>query len=140
MSEALRRAESAGLDVVEVAPQAQPPVAKIVNFGKLQYEKEKQERKNRAKTKKGGEIKGIRLTMKIGEHDLMVRVNTGQKFLTKGDKLKIELQLRGRERAHPEIAREVIKKYIQLLEREINVESPTKQIGHRFSAIVSLKK
>lgn len=136
---AIQRALDAALDLVEVAPNAQPPVVKIVDFGKLQYEQEKQDRKNRAKAKRS-EVKGIRLTTKIGEHDIMIRVAAGQKFLDKGDRIKIELQMRGREQAHPEIAQEVIAHYMKLLDRAIVVEQPITRLGKRLSAIVGLKK
>lgn len=133
-------AEQAGLDLVEVAPNARPPVAKIMDYGKLRYEEERQQRKGKGKAKKAGELKGIRLTVKIGDHDMMTRVKSGQKFLDQGHKLKIELQLRGREKAHPERAGQVIERYIELLEREVNIEQPVKRQGGRFSSIVSNKK
>lgn len=136
-SEALKAALAANLDLVEVSPLAQPPVVKIVDFGKLQYEQEKQLRKNKAASKRIGEMKGIRLSVTIGEHDLMVRVKNGQKFLDKGYKLKIELQLRGRQREHPELAKKTIERYIELLERKTTTEQSVKQLGGRFSAIVS---
>lgn len=140
--DALARAQSAGLDLVEVSPKAEPPVVKIIDFGKLQYEQEKQLRKSRSQAKKGGggEIKGIRLTMKISEHDMMVRVKSGQKFLDKGNKLKVELRMRGREKAHPERAQEAIEKFVGLLDREIVLEQPIKRQGGAFSALISLKK
>lgn len=139
--DAIAYAQKNELDLVEVAPNATPPVCKIIDFGKLQYQKEKQDRKNRAQAKKtGGETKGIRLSVKIGDHDMMVRIKAGQKFLDKGDKLKMELQLRGREKAHPELAKEVIERYISLLEREVVIEAPVNKMGNRFSSIVSLKK
>ncbi|MFH1426450.1 MAG: translation initiation factor IF-3 [Candidatus Kerfeldbacteria bacterium] len=137
--DALAIAQQAGLDLVEVSPQARPPVVKIMNFGKLLYEKERQLRKNKVQ-KKTGELKGIRLSVKIGEHDMMVRVKSAQKFLDKGNKLKIEMQLRGREKAHPELVEKVVKKFLELLEREVVVESPIKRQGSRFSTIVSMKK
>lgn len=140
MQEALRLAEEAGLDLVEVSPQANPPVAKIINYGKLLYEKEKQQRKSRAQSKKTVETKGIRLTVKIGEHDMMVRVKAGQKFLDKGDKIKVELQLRGREKAHPELAKKVIEEYLSLLDRPLVVEQPINSMGGRFSSTVSAAK
>lgn len=139
-SEAVELARNAGLDLVEVAPLAQPPVAKIIDFGKLQYEQDKQLRKNRAQSKRSGEVKCIRLTAKIGDHDMMVRVNAGQKFLEKGYKIKAELQLRGREKAHPEMAKTVIEKYLSRLERDITIEQPVSREGWRFSALVTLKK
>lgn len=139
IGDALDRAEASGLDLVEVSPQAQPPVVKIIDFGKLQYEKEKQLRKSKAKSKKVGDIKGIRLSVKIGDHDMMVRVSAGQKFLEKGHKLKVELQLRGREKAHPDLGKQVIERYVKLLERDTVVEQPIKRMGGRFSSIVALK-
>ena len=137
--DALQRAQAAGLDLVEVSPQADPPVAKIVDFGKLQYENDKQLRKTRAQSKRTVETKGIRLSVKIGEHDMMVRVKAGNKFLEKGDKLKIEIILRGREKAHPELAKEVIEKYIELLDFETVVQQPVKRMGGRFSSVVAPK-
>lgn len=138
--DAIARAQAAGLDLVEVAPQARPPVVKIINYGKLLYEQEKQERKNKAKSKKGGEVKGVRLSIKMSDHDFMVRVNTGQKFLDSGNKIKIDLLMRGRERAHPELAHEVIKRYIGSLERVTNLEQPISRMGGRLSAMIALKK
>lgn len=137
---ALQMAAEASLDLVEVSPLANPPVVKIVDFGKLQYEKEKQLRKNRSQSKKVGDVKGIRLSVKISDHDMMVRVNAGQKFLDKGHKIKIELRMRGREKAHPEIAAKTIEKYVSLLDREIAVEQPVKRQGGQFSSLVAPKK
>lgn len=140
-SQALKTAQDQGLDLVEVGPKAQPPVAKIVNFGKLQYQKEKQERKNRAKSRKSsGETKGIRLSTNIGEHDMMVRVNAGRKFLDKGHRIKPELQLRGREKAHPELAKETLERYVELLDMDVSIDQPVSRQGWRFSTIVSNKK
>jgi len=106
----------------------------------LQYEQEKQFRKSRAQSKRSGEVKCVRLTAKIGEHDMMVRVTAGQKFLEKGYKVKPELQLRGREKAHPEIGKERIQEYLGLLDRELIIEQQPSREGWRFSALVSLKK
>lgn len=136
-SQAIALAMAAGLDLVEVSPQANPPVAKIIDFGKLQYEKEKQQRKSKA-TKT--ELKGIRLGVNIGDHDMLVRVGAGQKFLDKGHKIKIELQLRGRQKAHPEVAEKTMKRYLEVLERDVNIEQPIKRMGGRFSMIVSSKR
>lgn len=138
INEARQLAQQAGLDLVEVAPQAQPPVAKIVDFGKLLYQQEKQERKNRAKTKKG-EVKGVRLTRNIGEHDLSTRVKTGQKFLAEGDKVKVELRMRGRERAHPELAKQVMERYISMLGEDLVLEQPIKLLGHCLTALIAKK-
>lgn len=137
---ALQYAFDAGLDLVEVSPQTQPPVAKIIDFGKLQYEKEKQERKSRSQSKHGGELKGIRLTPNIGDHDMLVRVAAGQKFLDKGHRLKVEMRLRGRQKAHPEVGRENIQRYISLLDRDIVVEQQIHYQQSQFSAVINMKK
>lgn len=138
--DALGLAGEKNMDLVEVSPLADPPVCKIMDFGRLQYEQDRQQRKAKSMSKRAGELKGIRLSVTIGDHDLGVRVKNGQKFLDKGNKLKIELQLRGRQKAHPELAKETIDRYIELLERNTVVEQPVKRQGGRFSAIVSTKK
>lgn len=137
--DAIALAESLGYDLVEVSPNGNPPVAKIVDYGKMQYEQAKQDRKNKAKAKTT-ETKGIRLTMGIGDHDMMIRVNQAQKFLDKGHKVKIELQMRGRQKAHPEVAKEKIEQFLDLLEREFNLEQPVIRQGGRFQATISVKK
>lgn len=138
--DALALAQEVQMDLVEVSPLADPPVAKIMDFGRLQYEQNRQIRKAKSLSKRAGEMKGIRLSVTIGDHDMDVRVKNGQKFLDKGYKLKIELQLRGRQKAHPELAKETIERYIKLLERNTVLEQPVKRQGGKFSSIVSCKK
>lgn len=138
--EALRIAEQAHQDLVEVSPQANPPVCKIMDYGRMQYEKDRQMRKNKAQSKRAGEMKAVRLTVHISDNDLLTRVKSGQKFLDKGYKVKIELQLRGRQKAHPELAKELIQRYIDLLERPVHLEQDIKRQGGKFSATVANKK
>ncbi len=133
--EALSLAEEKGLDLVEVSPKAQPPVCRIVDFGKMIYEKEKEDRKAKAK-QKAGELKGIRLTANIGDHDFDTRVKQGIKFLEKGNKVSLELRLKGREKAHPEVGREVMQKFIDALGEGVQAEQPIKRQGGRFTAVV----
>ncbi len=140
IGDAVQLAESRGFDLVEVNPNGDPPVTKIVDYGKLIYEKQKQLRKAQSQSKKTAEIKGIRLSVKIGEHDLLTRVKAGQKFLEKGDKLKLEIILRGREKAHPEIAEKVMLKYIELLDADTVIEQHLKRMGGRLHMVVALKK
>lgn len=139
---ALDLAREQGYDLVEVSPKAAPPVVKIVDAGKLAYEKEKQLRKNKAVSKKNssGEVKGIRLTMKISDHDMLVRVKAAQKFLDKGNKVKAELRMRGREKAHPELGHKTIQRFIDQLERDVQIEQPIKRNGGAFSALIAMKK
>jgi translation initiation factor IF-3 len=103
-SEALRLADERSLDLVEVAPQADPPVAKLMDFGKYQYEKAKREREAR-KASKNVEVKEIRLRPKTGEHDLAFKIRQARSFLESGAKVKVRIRFRGREITHPEVAR-----------------------------------
>lgn len=138
-AEALREAQDRGFDLVEVNPTAQPPVCKFVDYGKLLYEQEKQDRKAKSKQKKT-ELKGLRLTARIGEGDLNIRVAQAQKWLDEGNKVQLQLQLRGREKAHPEQAQKVIDNLLNKLDRAWVFEAKTSQQGGRFNAIISLKK
>jgi translation initiation factor IF-3 len=91
------------MDLVEVAPNARPPVVKLMDFGKYQYERAKRERESRKATK-NVEVKEIRLRPKTGEHDIAFKVRQGRSFLESGAKLKVRLRFRGREITHPEVA------------------------------------
>lgn len=102
-SEALRLAEERSLDLVEVAPNAQPPVAKLMDFGKYQYERAKREREAR-KARKEVEVKEIRLRPKTGEHDTNFKIRQARSFLQTGAKVKVRIRFRGREITHPEVA------------------------------------
>jgi len=95
--EALRLAEEAGLDLIEIAPTAQPPVARIMDRGKYQYQLEKEARKSRKKSKEI-EIRGIRVRLGTGAHDLVLKAKKAEKFLADGDRVQIQLTLRGREK------------------------------------------
>lgn len=136
---ALQLAQERELDLVEVSPLAQPPVCKIVDYGQLRYETNKKERKQKGKQRKT-EVKGIRLSTTISEHDIGVRVEQTKKFLEKGHKVQIELLLRGRQKMHPEIGKEVIRKFITILADVAVVESPIAQQGGKISAILMAKK
>lgn len=135
---ALDQARQNGLDLVEVSPLANPPVCKLIDFGKFKYQQEKAEQKSKHKQKKV-ELKGLRLTLKMGEHDLEVRIKQASKFLAKGDKVRIEMRLRGREMAHQDLAREKIKKFIESL-GEVALEQPLQKQGRLFSVIINNKQ
>lgn len=136
-SKALQIAREAGQDLIEVSPKAEPPVCKIMEFGNFKYQKEKEMKKQRAASKEV-EVKGIRLSFRIGSNDLQVRRNQAKKFLEKGHKLKIEMQLRGREREHRERAKEIFDNFIALLKEDydIKVESGLKFQSGRLNMIV----
>lgn len=140
---ALELAEEADLDLVEVNPKANPPVAKITNFGQLKYEKEKLAHKQKMQQKKI-EIKNIRLSFRISDHDLNLRLKQAEKFLMKENKIKVELILRGRERQYPKKAAEIVSGFAQKLQENenfsIDVEQPLTNQGGRFTMILVNKK
>ncbi len=135
---ALELAKEAGLDLIEISPKAEPPVCKIMDFGSFKYQKEKEAKQQRA-TSKEVETKGIRLSFRIGENDLSVRRNQALKFLSKGHKVRIEMILRGREKAHRGRATEIIKTFADSLKEEydIRIEGDMKTVGNRMQTIVA---
>lgn len=141
--DALEEAKNRELDLVEVSPKANPPIAKFIDYGSFKYQKEKQERKNKAK-QKATETKTIKLSLRIGDHDLEVRANQGVKFLEDGDKVKIELQLRGRENQHADLAKEGIQKMVDKIREKLGPEKTLKKegeitrMGGRLSLNISL--
>jgi len=140
---AIQMAKEADLDLVEVNPKADPPVVKIVNLGQLKYEREKQAHKQRMQQKKI-ETKNIRLTFRISEHDTSLRLAQAEKFLSKDNKVKVELILRGRERQHLQKARELIEAFAAKLkenpELKTEEEQPLTNQGGRFTIILTNKK
>ncbi len=140
---ALQMAKDADLDLVLVNPKGDVPVAKIINLGQLKYENEKKLHKQKAQQKKI-DTKEIRLSVRISIHDFDFRINQAIKFLEKDQKLKIDLVLKGRERQHPEKAKETINRFIETLEKnkDLNViaEQPLTKQGGRFSIILMNKK
>lgn len=132
-AQAIELAESRDLDLIEVAPLAQPPVCKIMHYGKFQY----QQSRNQPKPKKV-ETKGLRLSFKIGQHDLEVRQKQTEKFFSQGHKVKIDLRLKGREKAFQDRAREVVEGFLNGL-TSYKIEAPLKQMGGTLSVIISKK-
>jgi translation initiation factor IF-3 len=107
LEEAIRKAEEAGLDLVEVAASADPPVCRIADVGRFKFEQEKRAR-DAKKNQHISEVKEVRLRPRTDDHDLQVRVRAARKFLEQGHKVKVEVRFRGREATHPEVAREQI--------------------------------
>lgn len=136
---ALEMAQEAGLDLVEVNPKAEIPVVKILDLGQFKYEQEKKKHKQKVMQKKV-ETKNIRITFRMSEHDFGVRVDQAAKFLLKGNKVKIDLNLRGREKQHFDKAREIILDFLKDLKNnpDLSIEEEqglTKQPGG-FSMIL----
>jgi len=112
--EALTLAEEFGLDLVEISPDANPPVCKILDFGKFKYQQQMKERENKKK-QHVIKLKEVRFRRRIGDHDLNMKVDHIRKFISDGYKVKITLMFRGRELAHKEVGEELIKKIVDTL-------------------------
>lgn len=138
--QAIELARQKELDLVEVSPLAQPPVAKIILYSKFKYEEEKQQRKERAQHKIV-EVKIIRLSLRIGQHDREMRIKQAQRFLQEGNKVKIELNLKGRERQHKDLAREIIRRFAEGLQATtpIRIEQEIKTQGSQLSMLIAKK-
>lgn len=130
----MQLAEERELDLVEISPEADPPVAKIVDWGKYNYQRTKQLQKNR-KTAKTLDMKQIRSGLKIGEHDLMIKMNRAAKFLQAGHKVKITLFYRGREQAHREIGFKLAEKIIARFGDTIVVDQQPQLAGKQLSFV-----
>ena len=138
LREALAAAEEAGLDLVEISPNANPPVAKIVNWGKYQYQKMKDQQRNR-KLAKASDLKQMRFGLKIGQGDLEVKLRKVRKFLEEGHKVRIQVMYKGREMAHKEIGYELIEKITTLLEEVAIVEQKPQMAGRNLSVVIRSK-
>jgi len=137
---AILLAKEKGLDLVAVSPKAVPPVAKFINYGSFKYQQEKALKKQKSLQKKT-DTKSIRLSPRIGNHDFNVRINQAEKFLNKGDKISAEIFLKGRERQHPELAKELMEKFVKTLEEKIKIklEQEIKRQGNKFTIIIAPK-
>lgn len=131
-------AEEAGVDLVEISPNADPPVAKIVDWGKYQYQKMKELQKNR-KSNKASELKQMRLGLKIGSNDLEIKLRKIRSFLEAGHKVKILIVFRGREMAHKDLGYEMVDRIISLLEDSAVVEQKPQMAGRNLSIVVRSK-
>ena len=137
-NEALQRAADAGLDLVEVAANADPPVVKILDFGKFKYEEQK--RKNEARKKqKVIEVKEIKLRPGIDDHDYEVKMRSMVKFIEEGDKVKVTLRFRGRELAHQELGMKVLMRVRDDLDKVTKVEQYPRMEGRQMTMVLSPK-
>ena len=136
--EALALAEKAGLDLVEISPGATPPVAKIIDWGKYQYQKMKDQQKNR-KAAKANERKQMRFGLKIGSGDLEIKLRKVRKFLEAGHKVRIQIFLRGREMAHKDLAFEMAHKILAELETEAIIEQKPQMAGRNLNVTIRRK-
>ena len=135
---ALQKADDAGLDLMEVAPDAKPPVCKIVDYGKLKYEEKKKQQQSKKK-QHIVKIKEIRLRPRIEDHDLMTKLNHGRKFLQDGAKLKVTLMFRGRELSRIDLGKIVMERVLEELADVAEVEKDIPLEGRRMSMILNAK-
>ena len=129
--EALKKAEEKNLDLVKIAPQAQPPVCKIMDYGKYRFEQTKKEKESK-KNQRIIETKEIRLSLNIDTHDFDTKANQAMKFLKTGHKVKVSIRFSGREMAHPQIGEETMKKFAEVCSEFSSVEKPAKLEGRQM--------
>ena len=135
---ALEAANQQDLDLVEVAPSANPPVCRIIDYSKFKYDEEKKEREAK-KHQKQGKLKEIRLKPNIDDHDFETKVKQAVGFLQKKDKVRINLFFRGRQMEHVDLGRKVIDRFIQAVQVEGQVEKPPMMEGRIMSFVVAPK-
>lgn len=135
LEQAISVARERNLDLIQVTEKVEPPICKVMDFGKYLYQQQKKEKKQRPK---GGEVKGIRLTFNISLHDLETRARQAEKFLKEGDKVRIEMVLRGREKALGNFAKDKIGKFLEILQGLIlyRVERELKRDPRGFTMII----
>ena len=139
IDEALSKAEAADLDLVNISPNAVPPVCKILDYGKYRYEQQKKE-KNAKKNQRVTEIKEIRLSASIEDHDVQVKARTAMKFLQDGDKVKVSLRFRGRERDYTQLGYDAMEKFADLVSEYGVIEKPAKMEGRRMNMFLAPRK
>ncbi|MCG8361945.1 MAG: translation initiation factor IF-3 [Pseudanabaenales cyanobacterium] len=137
--EALGLAEEKELDLVMVSDKADPPVCRIMNYGKYKFEQEKKAREAR-KRQHNAEVKEVKMRYKIDQHDYLVRVNHAQRFLKAGDKVKATVMFRGREIQHTDLAEDLLKRLAQDLEEFAEVQQHPKREGRNMMMLLSPKK
>jgi len=139
IEEALRLAEESGLDLVEVAPNSEPPVTRVMDFGKFQYEQAKKEREAR-KAQKQIEVKEIQLRPKTNDHHTMFKVKNARGWLEEGNKVKVRIRFRGREITYPEVAMQQLQEIADELADVAVVEQPPLLDGRTMLMVMAPKK
>ena len=137
--DAMKLAREAELDLVKIAPKAQPPVCKIIDYGKYKYELTRKE-KEAKKKQKTVEVKEVRLSPNIDTNDLNTKMNNAKKFITKGNKVKVTLRFRGREMAHMQQSKHILDDFAEMLADVAVIEKPAKQEGRSMSMVLTEKR
>lgn len=135
-AEAQSYAQREGLDLVEISPNAKPPVCKIIDYGKYRYQMTKKERENK-KGQHQAKLKEIKVKPNIDEHDLQVKIKRGREFIEKGNKVRVTCMFRGREMARPELGRKVAHRVAEALSDIAQTETPPKQMGRNYSLVLA---
>ena len=135
-SEAIRMAKDLDLDLIEISPNAKPPVCKIMSWGKFQYLQTKKENDNKKKQKKT-EVKGVRIRPATGENDLNFKRSQTEKFLKKGNKVKIQIVLRGREKAFSDLAKQTLRDFVDKIEIPVKIEQDISKQFNGFSVLIA---
>ena len=137
--EAMKLAQEAEVDLVKIAPKAQPPVCKIIDYGKFKYEQTRKE-KEAKKKQKTVEIKEVRMSPNIDTNDLNTKINNAKKFLEKGNKVKVTLRFRGREMAHVQQSRHILDDFAGTLKDIASIEKAPKLEGRNMSMVLTVKR
>ena len=137
--DAMKLAREAELDLVKIAPKAQPPVCKIIDYGKYKYELARKE-KEAKKKQKTVEVKEVRLSPNIDTNDLNTKMNNAKKFITKGNKVKVTLRFRGREMAHMQQSKHILDDFAEMLADVAVIEKPARQEGRSMSMVLTEKR
>ena len=135
---AMEIAEQKNLDLVKIAPQANPPVCKIIDYGKFRFEQAKREKEAR-KNQRVVEIKEVRLSLNIDTHDFKTKRNHALRFISEGNKVKVSIRFRGREMGHPELGLEIMRRFSDAMSEVANVEKPAKLEGRTMLMFLAPK-
>jgi translation initiation factor IF-3 len=136
LAEALAKAEAVGLDLVEIAPSAEPPVCKIIDFGKYRYQLTKKE-KEQKKAQHQVKVKEIKIKPNTDDHDLTTKMKHAREFVTKGNKVRLTCVFRGREMLHPEFGQRIIQRICEDLSDVATPESPARMLGRNLSVVLA---
>ena len=139
LSQALNLAQEHGLDLVEISPNAQPPVVKLIDFAKFKYQQKKLEQQQKKNAKKT-EVKTIWISMRISDHDMNIKASKIMEFLTDGDLVRIELRMRGREQAFGDLGKQNLEKFLKFISIPFRVEIPLKRMGGTWTLTVAPSK
>lgn len=134
----MAKAKEEGLDLIEIAQQANPPVAKIIDFKKFKYEESKKEKAS--KKSSGGDTKELWLSPRIAQHDLEVRLRRADEFIKDGNKVKLTVKFKGREMGHPELGTQVLQKTLAYFGDRVSVEREAKFEGRKLAIIIARAK